>query len=87
MSAKANADNGRSETNNTDDYEPEYGDTFEHIITHEEHTVHSAYDGKVTWVGGGWDPIEEIVDAVDDDATSMYRPVAVGPDVYEGDGY
>jgi len=71
----------------TDDYEPEYGDVFEHIITHEELIVQSAYDGKVTWVNGGWDHTEELINAVDGDEMSMYEPVALGADVYEGEGY
>ena len=69
------------------DYEPEYGDVFEHIITHEERIVQSASDGKVTWVNGGWDHTEELINAVDDDEMSMYEPVALGADVYEGEGY
>lgn len=73
--------------NSTSEYEPEYGDVFEHIITHEERIVQSAYDGKVTWVNGGWDHTEELINAVDDDEMSMYEPVALGADVYEGDGY
>jgi len=76
-----------TDANNTSEYEPEYGDVFEHIITHEERIVQSAYDGKVTWVNGGWDHTEELINAVDDDEMSMYEPVALGADVYEGDGY
>lgn len=87
MSAKAQTDDERTDADNSNDYKPEYGDVFEHIITHEEHIVQSAYDGKVTWVSGGWDHTEEIVNAVDDGETSMYDPVAIGSDVYEGEGY
>ena len=87
MRAKAQTDDGRTEADNDSDYEPEYGDVFEHIVTREEHIVQSAYDGKVTWVDGGWDPIDELVSAVDDDQMSMYEPVALGADVYEGEGY
>ena len=87
MSPKAQTDDGRTEADNNSDYEPEYGDTFQHIITHEERIVQSAYDGKVTWINGGWDHTEELINAVDDDEMSMYEPVALGDYVYEGDGY
>ena len=84
MSAKANQ---ATEAQTTTDYTPGYGDTFRHIITHDEKTVHTCQDGKVTWVNGGWDPVEEVESAVSENEMSMYEPVAVGDDVYEGDGY
>lgn len=78
MEANARTDNNQ--------YTPEYGDTFRHIITGNEQTVHTVRDGEVTWVDGGYDAVEDLVAAVED-GTSLYEPVAVGDGVYEGDGY
>lgn len=67
-------------------YTPEYGDTFRHIITGDEVTVHDVRDGQVTWVDGGWDDIEDLRAAVAGEG-SLYDPVSVGDGAWEGDGY
>lgn len=68
------------------EYTPEYGDTFRHIITGDEKTVHDVRDGQVTWVNGGWDDVEDLQAAVSEDG-SLYEPVSVGDGAWEGDGY
>lgn len=70
----------------TDEYTPDYGDRFRHIITGEEQTVQDVRDGRVTWTKGGWDDVADLVAAVKGEG-SLYEPVAVGDGVYEGSGY
>lgn len=82
MSATPKAVNESTE----EEIEIQYGDTFRHIITGEEHTVHDIRDGKVTWTNGGWDDIEDLRAAVNGDG-SLYEPVSVGSSAWEGDGY
>jgi len=68
------------------EYTPQYGDRFKNIVTFEERTVQEVRDGKVTFVEGGWEDVDELQASVNDE-TSMFEPVAVGDDVYEGKGY
>ena len=74
-------------TNESKNAELQYGDQFRHIITGEVKTVQEARDGKVTWVNGGYDPTEEVMNATQDGELSMYEVEAIGSDCYEGEGY
>ncbi len=68
------------------EYTPQYGDTFKHIITGDEKTVHDVRDGEVTWVNGGWDAVDDLQAAVNGNG-SLYEPVSVADGAWEGDGY
>lgn len=76
----------RSDEAQDDEYTPQYGDRFKNIVTFEERTVQDVRNETVTFVEGGWEDVDELRAAVNDE-TSMFEPVAVGNDVYEGDGY
>jgi len=54
----------------------EYGDQFKHVITGEVKTVHDVREGeeKVLWAEGGYDYKDDLLNALDDQAASLYEP-------------